>query len=115
MPAFLFFHPIAACLWAASRLFCCLLALLLLPALARPQGSLPPLAGLPADVYIEKAMQQWRIPGLAIAVVKNDTVLYARGFGSTRANGGQPVGTNTLFPIWSMGKSFTALALALLE
>ncbi len=38
-----------------------------------------PLEGL--DGYIEEAMKRWRIPGLAIGIVKDDHLVYAKGFG----------------------------------
>jgi CubicO group peptidase (beta-lactamase class C family) len=67
------------------------------------------------DGYILKAMELWDIPGLAVAIVKNDTVVYSKGFGVTSLSSQQSVDSSTLFPIWSMGKSFTAFSLALLE
>ncbi|MBA3894613.1 MAG: serine hydrolase, partial [Gemmatimonadales bacterium] len=54
-----------------------LLVLLLAPQVAFAQRGA--LRGL--DSYIEKGMREWDIPGLAIAVVKDDSVVYARGFG----------------------------------
>ncbi|HEU6451443.1 MAG TPA: hypothetical protein VFT57_08470, partial [Gemmatimonadaceae bacterium] len=36
-----------------------------------------PLAGL--DQYVERAMKEWHVPGLAIAIVKDDSVVYAKG------------------------------------
>ncbi|KPK89132.1 hypothetical protein AMJ80_10210, partial [bacterium SM23_31] len=33
------------------------------------------------DEYIEKALKDWNIAGTAIAIVKDDTVVYAKGFG----------------------------------
>lgn len=67
------------------------------------------------DLYVREAMQLWDIPGVAIAIVKNDSILYSKGFGVTEANKQNKVNTSTLFPIWSMGKSLTAFSLALLE
>ena len=36
------------------------------------------------DAYIAKGMQEWHIPGLSIAIVKDDRVVYAKGFGVRR-------------------------------
>ena len=33
------------------------------------------------DDYINKALKDWDVPGLAIAIVKNDQVVFARGYG----------------------------------
>src|SRR5690606_14610851 len=87
-----------------------LLLLIALPAsgVAQPAS----LAGL--DVYIESAMADWEVPGLAIAVVKDDEVIYARGFGVTEIGGNQPVDEHTMFAIASTTKAFTAAALGML-
>jgi CubicO group peptidase (beta-lactamase class C family) len=66
------------------------------------------------DEYIMKSMGEWRIPGLAIAVVRNDTVIYAKGYGVRDINRDDPVDVHTLFAIASNTKAFTASALAVL-
>jgi CubicO group peptidase (beta-lactamase class C family) len=71
-----------------------------------------PFAGL--DAYIEAAMQQWQVPGLAIAVVRHDTVIYARGFGVREQGRPEPVDEHTLFAIASTTKAMTAAGLGML-
>lgn len=66
------------------------------------------------DAYIESAMEDWEVPGLAIAVVKDDSVVYARGFGVTELGGDEAVDDNTLFAIASTTKAFTTASLAML-
>ncbi len=66
------------------------------------------------DAYIEKAMKDWQVPGLAIAIVKDDKVIYNKGFGVRDINKKDRVDTNTLFAIASNTKAFTAHALGLL-
>lgn len=70
------------------------------------------LAGL--DAYIEGARQAWQVPGLSIAVVENDQIIYSRGFG-VRENG-KPgkVDADTVFAIGSATKAFTSAALGML-
>ena len=70
------------------------------------------LAGL--DAYIEKGMADWDLPGLAIAVVKDDAVVYARGFGVRERGREEPVTPRTLFAMASNSKAVTAAALGLL-
>jgi CubicO group peptidase (beta-lactamase class C family) len=70
------------------------------------------LAGL--DSYIEESRRAWGIPGLAIAVVRGDSVIFARGYGEREAGGGAPVDEHTLFAIASTTKAFTAAALGIL-
>ncbi|HEU0293070.1 MAG TPA: serine hydrolase domain-containing protein [Anaerolineales bacterium] len=55
-------------------------------------------------------MQQENVPGLAIAVVDDQNILWEEGFGYTDWDNRIPVAPNTLFSIQSMSKSFTATA-----
>ncbi|MDB4915224.1 MAG: serine hydrolase [Gemmatimonadetes bacterium] len=71
-----------------------------------------PLAGL--DAYITKAMADWQVPGLTIAVVRNDSVIYERGFGVRELGKPGLVDQNTMFPIASTTKAFTVGALGTL-
>ena len=93
------------------RSFCT--ALLVLLAWAAPAtASDEPLAGL--DQAIESAREQWHAPGLAVAIVKDDQVVYARGFGTKHHGRNDPVDAHTVFTLASTTKAFTAMALGLL-
>ena len=59
---------------------------------------------------IPQRMQQEKVSGLAIAVVDDQNILWAEGFGHTDWNRRIPVTSDTLFSIQSMSKSFTATA-----
>jgi CubicO group peptidase (beta-lactamase class C family) len=59
---------------------------------------------------IPQRMHQENIPGLAIAVVDDQGVLWSEGFGYTDWDQRNPVTPDTLFSIQSMSKSFTATA-----
>jgi CubicO group peptidase (beta-lactamase class C family) len=61
------------------------------------------------DAYVEDFLREQRIPGVALAVVEGDEVVYARGYGVADPSG-RPVTAQTPFIIGSTGKSFTALA-----
>lgn len=67
------------------------------------------------DAYIKKGMADWRIPGLAVAVVKDGKILFVKGYGVKEVGTSSPVDENTLFPIASNTKLFTGTALALLD
>jgi len=86
-----------------------LLAVLLLqlPLLAQPDLDR-------LDAYIAKAREDWQVPGLAIAIVKDDRVLFAKGYGVCEMGKPDKVDENTLFAIASNTKAFTAAALAVL-
>ena len=77
-----------------------------------PCAGAEPLAGL--DAYIEKTMKDWQLPGLAIAVVQGDRIIYMKGYGTREIGKDLPVDENTVFAIGSTSKAFTATALGLL-
>ena len=89
------------------------LAALTLLAAARVAVAQPaPLQGL--DHYITSAMAAWKVPGLAIAVVKDGETVYARGYGVRDVTTRVPVDEHTLFAIGSTSKAFTSAALGIL-
>ncbi|MCY4398539.1 MAG: serine hydrolase [Gemmatimonadetes bacterium] len=87
-----------------------LVLLFVLAPAARAQPA--PLQGL--DDYITAAMKAWGVPGLALAVVRDDEVVHARGYGVRDVASGAPVDEHTLFAVGSTSKAFTATALGLL-
>ncbi|MFB9861685.1 serine hydrolase [Rufibacter immobilis] len=66
------------------------------------------------DAYYQKALKDWNVPGMAIAIVKNDSVVFAKGYGVRDIQKGGAVDANTLFGIASNTKAYTAAALAML-
>lgn len=64
--------------------------------------------------YTEKNMKEWHVPGIAVAVVKGDEVVYLHGFGNRSQDAPQPVTPNTVFQIGSTSKAFTAALVAML-
>ena len=66
------------------------------------------------DEFVRNIMQDWKIPGLAISIVKDGEVLFSQGFGKRDADEGKDVTTQTLFPIASCTKAFTATSMAIL-
>ena len=64
------------------------------------------------DAYIEKARSDWKVPGLAVAIVKDGEVVFAKGYGVREVGKSEPVDDRTLFAIASNTKAFTAAALA---
>jgi CubicO group peptidase (beta-lactamase class C family) len=96
---------------AITTLMTFLAVLLLAGPPARAQQATP-LAGL--DEYVTKALKDWSVPGLAIAVIKDDRVVLARGYGVRELGKPGPVDERTLFAIGSSSKAFTAAAIAML-
>jgi CubicO group peptidase (beta-lactamase class C family) len=67
----------------------------------------------PLDNYITSEMHDWKVPGLAVGIVRGNDV-YVKGFGVRNIKTGQPVTPNTLFDIGSCTKAFTAAAVGIL-
>lgn len=66
------------------------------------------------DSYAQTVMDTWHGPGMAIAVVKDDKTVFAKGYGVRELGKPDKVDENTLFEIASNTKAFTAAALAIL-
>ncbi len=67
------------------------------------------------DEYIHDNMEYFKVPGLSIAIVKDDRLIFAKGYGTREIGQTKNVDDNTLFAIGSISKSTTAIALAMLE
>ena len=63
---------------------------------------------------LEERRQQLHIPGMAIAVVKDDEVILARGFGLADIENETPVTPETIFAIGSATKAFTGAPVGML-
>jgi len=66
------------------------------------------------DSTVQHTMEQLSIPGLSLAVVQGDNVLFARGYGVRELGLKGAVNDRTLFALGSVSKAFTATALGLL-
>ena len=66
------------------------------------------------DTYVKKTMKDWQVPGLGIALVKNDKVVFMQGYGIRKLGETRSVDENTIFPIGSASKAFTSTAIGLL-
>jgi CubicO group peptidase (beta-lactamase class C family) len=65
--------------------------------------------------YINKALTDWRIPGAAICIIKDNKIVLMHGYGIKELGLNDKVDENTLFMIGSNTKAFTATALAMLQ
>jgi CubicO group peptidase (beta-lactamase class C family)/dienelactone hydrolase len=72
----------------------------------------PDLAAL--DRYVAAAARDWHVPGLAIAVVRNDSLIFARGYGVLELGKPAQVTEHTRFAIGSTTKALTSASLAML-
>ena len=62
------------------------------------------------DAYVQEQMQDMRIPGAALGIVKGDKIVHLQGLGDAE-DSGRDVTPQTPFKIGSTSKSFTALAI----
>jgi CubicO group peptidase (beta-lactamase class C family) len=77
---------------------------------AKTVAAVPP--GL--DATVARIMKTFEVPGLALAIVKDGRVVWAKGYGVRKLGDPAPVDARTLFGIASNTKVFTATALGLL-
>ncbi|MDE2407680.1 MAG: serine hydrolase [Xanthomonadaceae bacterium] len=88
-----------------------LLLALLLPAAASaatPAGPGPQAI----DATVRAAIARYHLPGIAVGVIEDGKVVFARGYGETVHGSGDPVTDKTLFKIASNSKAMTAAVLA---
>jgi len=67
------------------------------------------------DIYVNRGLERWLIPGAAVLVVKDGKIVIAKGYGVKELGTNDKVDENTLFMIGSNTKAFTGTALAILE
>jgi len=100
-----------------STLLTALLAILLASdvghaAAAQAAGQKPTLGDF--DAYVAEIMKDWKVPGLAVAVVEDGKVVLLKGYGYRDVEKKLPVTTRTLFGIGSISKSFTVTSMGML-
>lgn len=67
-------------------------------------------AGL--DAIAAEVMKKTGVPGMAVAVVRDGKIAYAKGFGIRKVGENQPIDANTVFQIASLSKSLAASVVA---
>jgi CubicO group peptidase (beta-lactamase class C family) len=80
--------------------------------LAPRASAAPELAAV--DAIVADALRAWDAPGVAVAVVRDDRVVYLKGAGVRERGKAEAVTPDTLFAVGSCTKAFTAMALAVL-
>jgi CubicO group peptidase (beta-lactamase class C family) len=66
------------------------------------------------DQVVERARKEFQVPGIAVAIVKDGSVVLAKGYGVRKLGEPAAVTPHSLFRIASNTKAFTAAALAML-
>lgn len=87
-----------------------LITLILIPAVLGSQ----PLKTADIDRLVIRTMETFNVPGIAVAVIKDDNVVHMKGYGVSSIITGKKTDENTLFAIASNSKAFTAATLGIL-
>ena len=66
------------------------------------------------DSIVAGKMNNYNIPGLAIGLVMNDSVIYAKGYGLKSIENPEPVSEHSNFHTASISKLFTAQAVMMI-
>jgi len=80
-------------------------------------GTAPVSAGFDAEklsAFTEHGMGMWHVPGMSVAVVTKDELLFQRGFGQTAVESGRAVDEHTLFSIASITKAMVVAGILIL-
>jgi len=64
--------------------------------------------------FILQQMAEWKVPGCAVAIVREGKIIFSEGFGIRDTQKESPVTSQTLFAIGSSTKAFTAAAIGIL-
>lgn len=66
------------------------------------------------DTLVEETLRQWKVPGVAVSIVKDGRIVLAKGYGVRDPATDHPMTQDTIFPIASMSKAFTSFSAGLL-
>src|SRR5258708_36297869 len=95
-----------------------LVAAIPLVAQEKPKKGAPTAVAKPGlgdfDDFVNQALKDWKVPGVAVAIVKGDRVILLKGYGFRDVEKQLPVTPQTLFAIGSITKSFTVTTLGML-
>lgn len=66
------------------------------------------------DSFVNKIMKENNLPGLAIAIIENDSLVFIKGYGVRKISESDPIDEHTLFQAASLTKTFTATLMGIL-
>ena len=82
--------------------------------LSHPLAAPDPLKSLNIDRLVQRTMAAYEVPGIAVGIVKDGKLVFAKGYGVRELGLPGKVDADTLFGIASNTKAFTTAALAIL-
>jgi CubicO group peptidase (beta-lactamase class C family) len=100
----------------SNRLVSILITLVLsasAPLYAQTPSAGPDVARLQTELepQINAAISKGRLPGMALGIVKNGKLIYAKGFGVSKLGASTPITSRSLFHMASVTKTFVATAI----
>ena len=66
------------------------------------------------DAYFAKALKEWEVPGMSVAIVKDGKVVFSKGYGLKELGKPEKADENTLYAIASNSKAFTTASIAMM-
>ena len=93
----------------------CLIILVVITILCSPCFGQSPADEQKLDSFMARAMSDWHVMGAAVAIVKKDSVLLAKGYGFRDYAAKLPVTKQTIFPIASCSKTFVSGLMGIAE
>ena len=67
------------------------------------------------DAYIEKFLKQWEIKGASLSVMRNDSLVYSKGYGWADQEAGEPMTPGKILRMASVSKLITATGIMMLK
>jgi len=64
--------------------------------------------------FVQDTMQKRQLPGLAVAIVKDNQIIYLSGFGVKEVGGSDPIDIHTIFRLASVSKGFASVLTGIL-
>jgi CubicO group peptidase (beta-lactamase class C family) len=95
-------------------ILCLVLCLTTLPVYSQENKTNENFAPEEIKKFVNEQMKIWKDPGVAIAIIKDDKIIFSEGFGYSDIKKQQKVTPKTLFAIGSATKAFTATAVSML-
>ncbi len=66
------------------------------------------------DPIVEEFRREHRVPGISVAILRGDELIFGHGYGLADLDSGRPATPKTRFAIAAISKHFTAVAVMLL-
>ena len=101
----------------SKRAYLCVLLTMMLGAAAAGQSKPAPGADKPITAKVDEIFARFDkpdSPGCALAVIRDEQVIYKRGYGMSNLEYGIPISTTSIFHIASISKEFTAMSIVML-